>query len=189
MIAMLIAYPIAPFGFSDTTEQGTVLDKNGLPKTFERNVSRNPFFGELREGGGSYVNASNTRTFTDFVIGKTTFAGPKQSDLVLMGAKFAPCMRKDARVFDEIINPQNDAEADDGELRRNHPVDLFFLFSHTLIPCARLLLQAAAPGKTASSAIQATPASALACSSSSPTVPATARCVASTPAPFQAAPS
>merc|ERR1719281_809086 len=84
MIAMLIAYPIAPFGFSDTTEQGTVLDKNGLPKTFERNVSRNPFF------------------------------GPKQSDLVLMGAKFAPCMRKDARVFDEIINPQNNAEADDG---------------------------------------------------------------------------
>lgn len=52
-----------------------------------------------KDGGVVTVNRTVAPNF---------WIGPNPDDLVLLGAKFDPCFRKDVRVQDEIINPQND---------------------------------------------------------------------------------
>ena len=69
---MLIQYPIAPFGFSNNRDSNST-DSSNLEKIFSR----------------VYERISPEMNF---------WIGPEQKYLVQMGAKYAPCMRKDRKL-------------------------------------------------------------------------------------------
>lgn len=71
LVCSLVMYDLTPVSISSSTERGEVLTPLGSPHFIEREASFN------------------------------FYIGPSPEDLVLLGAKYAPCMRYDSKIQDE----------------------------------------------------------------------------------------
>ncbi|EGD81420.1 hypothetical protein PTSG_02140 [Salpingoeca rosetta] len=84
MIIAVLVYGLAPIGIESQTKTASVDGPDGTPVQ------------------ASYQQEANF------------WIGPSPTALVLMGAKFTPCMRRDDRIYTEVVEPIAEAEQDFG---------------------------------------------------------------------------
>ncbi len=84
VIVSLAVYGFAPYGWDVKTEREIVLTSNVVYSSEQKQVVR------------------------------SVWGGPRQQDLVILGALYAPCMRKDRKLFDAIDDDESRERFDSG---------------------------------------------------------------------------